>query len=116
MEGGTELPFERAERHVRNGREVPIGDLVMEMGAHVSQRRPEAGGGCFEAARGSGGASNPGRANDCAFRIDDGDLVGNVPDRRTLRLSDPFEPIDNAVAGQNLFIIVSELIGQERRG
>src|SRR4030095_9793192 len=53
MEGGTELTFERAERHVRNGREVPIGDVVMEIGAHVSQRRPEAGGGCFEAARGS---------------------------------------------------------------
>ena len=33
-----------------------------------------------------------------------------------LRLSYSFEPIDNAVAGQNLFIIVSELIGQERRG
>ncbi len=43
MEGGTELPFERAERHVRNGREVPIGDLVMEMGAHVGQRGPEPG-------------------------------------------------------------------------
>ena len=42
MEGGTELPFERAERHVRNGREVPIGDLVIEVGAHVSERRPEA--------------------------------------------------------------------------
>src|SRR5213592_2530390 len=82
MERGTELPFERAERHVRNGREVPIGDLVMEMGAHVSQRRPEAGGSRFEAARGSGRSSNPGRANDGAFRIDDGDLVGNVPDRR----------------------------------
>ena len=82
MEGGAELPFERAERHVRNGREVPIGDLVMEMGAHVSQRRPEAGGGGFEAARGSGGASNPGRANDGAFRIDDGNLVGDVPGRR----------------------------------
>ena len=116
MEGGMELSFERAERHVRNGRELPIGDLVMEMGAHVSQRRPEAGAGVFEAARGSGGPSNPGRANDCAFRIDDGNLVGNVPDRRTLRLSDSFEPIDNAVAGQNLFIIVPELIGQERRG
>ena len=116
MESGTELPFERAERHVRNGREVPIGDLVMEMGAHVSQRRPEAGGSGFEAARGSGGASNAGRANDGAFRIDEGDLVGNVPDRRTLGLSDSFEPIDNAVAGQNLFIILSELIGQERRG
>ena len=45
MEGGTELPFERAERHVRNGRELPIGDLVMEMGAHVGQRGPEAWGG-----------------------------------------------------------------------
>src|SRR6476469_671477 len=59
MECGTELPFERAERHVRNGLEVAIGDLVMEMGAHVSQRRSETGGGCFESARGSGGASNP---------------------------------------------------------
>src|SRR5258706_2689764 len=56
MEGGTKLPFERAERHVRDGREVPIGDLVLEMGAHVGQRRPEAGGGGFEAARRSGGA------------------------------------------------------------
>jgi len=64
---------------------------------------------------GEGDDRNPGRANDCAFRIDDGDLVGNVPDRRALRLSDSFEPIDNAVAGQNLFVIVSELIGQERR-
>jgi hypothetical protein len=116
MEGGTELPFERAERHVRNGREVPIGDLVMEMGAHVSQRRPEAGSAGFEGARGSGGASDPGSANDGAFRIDDGDFVGNVPDRRTLRLSDSFEAIDDAVARQNLFIIVSELVGQERRG
>ena len=53
MEGGTEPPFERAERHVRNGREVPIGDLVLEMGAHVRQRGPEAGGGCLEAACGS---------------------------------------------------------------
>src|SRR6476469_3312878 len=60
VEGGTELPFERAERHVRYGREVPIGDLVLEMGAHVSQRRPEAGGRCFQAARGAGGASNSG--------------------------------------------------------
>src|SRR4051812_35708014 len=116
MEGGTELPFERAERHVRNGREVPIGDLVMKFRAHMSQCRPEARGGCFETARGSGGASNPGRPNDCAFRIDDRDLVGNVPDRRALRFSDSFEPTDNAVTGQNLFIIVSELIGQERRG
>src|SRR5205085_2432139 len=87
MEGGTELPFERAERHVGHGREVLIGDLVMEMGAHVGQRRPEAGGSSFEAARGSGGASNPGGANDCALRIDDGDLVGNVPNRRAFRLS-----------------------------
>ena len=116
MERGTELPFERAEGHIRNGREVPIGDLVLEMGAHVGQRWSEAGGGSVEAARGSGGASNPGRAHDCAFRIDDGDLVGNVPDRRVLRLSDSFEAIDNAVAGQNLFIIMAELIGQERRG
>ena len=88
----------------------------MEMSAHVSQRRSEAWGGRFEAVRGSGGASNPGRANDDAFRIDDGDLVGNVPDRRTLGLSDSFEAIDDAVAGQHLFIIVAELIGQERRG
>ena len=51
-----------------------------------------------------------------ALRVDDGDLVGNVPDRRPLRLSDSFEPIDDAMAGQHLFIIVPELIGQERRG
>ena len=86
MEGGTELPFEPAERHVRNGREVPIGDLMLEMGAHVRQRGLVAGGSCFEVACG-GGASNPGSANDCALRIDDGDFVGNVPDRRALRLS-----------------------------
>ena len=72
--------------------------------------------GRFEAVRGSGGASNPGRANDGAFRIDDGDLVGNVPDRGTLGSSDSLEAIDNAVASQHLFIIVAELIGQERRG
>ena len=96
--------------------ELPVGDLLMEMGAHVGQRRPEARGGCVEAARGSGGASNPGRADDGAGRIDDGDLVGDVPDRRALGLFDPFEPMDNAVAGQNLFIVVPELIGQERRG
>ena len=94
---------------------LPIGDLEMEIGAHVGQRRPEAGGRGFEA-RESGGASNAGRADDGAGRIDDGDLVGNVPDRRTLGLFDPFEPMDNAVTGQNLFIVVSELIGQERRG
>ena len=115
MEGGAELPFERAERHVRNGREVPIGDLVMEMGAHVGQHRPEAGG-SFEAARGPGGPGKPGGAYDCALGIDDGDLVGDAPDRRALRLSESFEPIDNAMAGENLFVIVSELIGQERRG
>ena len=86
------------------------------MAAQVSQRRPEAWGVCFEAARGSGGASHPGRTNDYALRIDDGDLVGNVPDRRSLRLSDSFEPVDNAVARQNLFLIAAELIGQERRG
>jgi hypothetical protein len=87
MEGCSELPFERAKRHVRNRRELPIGDLVMEMGAHVGQRGPEAGAGCLEAARGSGGPSNPRRANDCALRIDDGDFVVRVPDRRAARLS-----------------------------
>ena len=64
MKGGTELPFERAERHVRNGREVPIGDLVMEMSTHMGQRGPEAGGSGFEAGGGSGGPGNPGRADD----------------------------------------------------
>lgn len=110
-----EPPFERAKRHVRDGREAPIGDLVMKMGAHVGERGPEAGNGGLEAAGAPGGASNPCRASDCALRIDDGNLVGPVPDRRAWRLSQTFEPVDNAVAGQNLFVVESELIGYERR-
>ena len=43
MEGGAEPALERAERHVRDGREALVGDLVMEMRAHVRQRGPEAG-------------------------------------------------------------------------
>ena len=95
---------------------LSIGDLVMKMGAHVRQRGPEAGRGCLEAARGSGGASNPRRANDHALRIGDGNLVGHVPDRRASGVSQSFEPVDNAVAGQHLFVVEPELIGQERRG
>ena len=66
--------------------------------------------------RESGGASNAGRADDGAGRIDDRDLVGDVPDRRALGRFDPLESMDDAVAGQHLFVIEPELIGQERRG
>ena len=51
MKGGTELSFERSERHVRNRRELLIGDFVVEMRAHVGQRRPEPGGRRLEPAR-----------------------------------------------------------------
>src|SRR5262249_291976 len=76
VEGGEEPALERAEGHVRQGREVPVRDLVMELGAHVSQRRAEAGCGGFEAASGPGGTGNPGRPDNRAFRISDGNLVG----------------------------------------
>src|SRR3954471_19366145 len=116
MKAGQELPLERSQRHFGNGSELLIGDPAMVVVAHVSQGRLEPRDGSARKAVLVQRARDPRRADDGAFRIEHGNLVGDVPDRRAFELTYSLNPVDDATAGQNLFIIETELIGHERRG
>ena len=84
--------------------------------AHVSQRRFESGDRPARKAVLAQRARDPGRADDRAFRIEHGNFVGDVPSGHAFKFTYALNPVDDAVAGQNLFIIETELIGHERRG
>ncbi len=48
--------------------------------------------------------------------VDEGNLVGDVPDGQPVRLANHFDAVDDPFAGQHIFVINPELVGQEGRG
>jgi hypothetical protein len=116
MKAGQELPLERPQRHFGNGSQFLIRDYTLVVVAHVGQRRLEPRDGSARKTVRSQRARDSGRADDRAFCIEHGNFVGDVPGRHAFKFTDAFDPVDDAVAGQNLFVIETELIGHERRG
>ena len=58
---------------------------------------------------------DPRGADDRPVGIDEGDLVGHVPDRQPIGLADELDAVDDPVPGQHVLIVQAELIGQEGR-
>jgi hypothetical protein len=114
MKAALELSFEGADGHMRQPRQVDVGDRRPMIIAHVRQDRAEFVSRNHLRVCVAESPRNPGGSDDRSILSEQGDLVGHLPAGGAIMPAKWLDAIHDSIARQDVVVIQLILVGQNR--